>query len=155
MYQQYGKEPAEEYRPSKSIFASCQNVKRQSEEYTELIVNEICVRWQTTRLLHSLYHDPNVVADFNDFRRYLPTVETGNDTFRIVSPGGFPAMSAAQKLEGHSPDYGENSRVNFHKSLCLQSMAIATRTLAIAIHSESLVRPSVTSGKLLPTLGPK
>ena len=129
-FEQHGKEPAAEFRPRRALFERCQNTKHHVDEYTDAVIDEICTRWQQTRLLRELYQDPAVFAEFEDFRRHFLTARTAGDTFRIVSPGLHYTISTAQGFGGAGASDRDGSSANFHKTLCLHSLAIATRTLA-------------------------
>lgn len=138
MYQQYGKEPTAERRPPKKDFLRCENTKRHVDEYTDVVINEICTRWQKIRFLRELYQDSAVFAEFEDFRCHFLTARTVRDTYSIVSPGFQHNVSTTQAFSGTSDSYGDYFWANLHKTLCLHSLAIATRKLAKATELDGL-----------------
>ena len=141
MFQQHGKKPTADYRPQKEKFKICQNIKRHVDyEYTDAVIDEISTRWQKTRFLRELYQDSAVFAEFEDFRRRFLSVKTAQETFAIVTPGFQYAISTTQGFGDVGASCCDEFKVNFHKTLCLHSLAIVTRTLAKATELDTISR---------------
>ena len=136
MYRQHGKQPKAEHRPLAEDFWRCTAVERHAEEFTDVVTDEICARWQTNRVLRELYLDPAVFAEYEAFRKKFIAAPTAEDTFHIVSPGFQPAIPMTQRHSNQSQlRCGRSFSSAFHKTLCLHSLAMAMRTLVIATNS--------------------
>ena len=132
MYQQHGKEPPAKFRPKVEAFRSCTTAQRHPAAFTETVINDICTRWQATRMLRELYLDPAITVEFRAFRTSLRSASNTWSTFEIVSPGFEPGLG--YRCERGQSQYGAQFNSLFHKAICLHSLSIAMRTVAGVTH---------------------
>ena len=146
MYEQHGPDPRSEHRPHKDVFDACLSATRSPETLTVGVIDEICGRWQKTRILRELYTDAKVFADFEWYReefievasalRTLPesVFDPGTVTMGLVTPGFGRVIDLNLPKERTSLDvWEEDFTARFHRSLCLHSIAISSRMIVKAV----------------------
>ena len=132
MYQQHGTPLEAEHRPLAYDFWRCTSVERYADNFTDAVIDEICTRWQASRVLKDLYLDPAVFAEFEAFRQKFIAASDAWETFHIVSPGFEPVYLRERHSERPGLVCGRNFGSIFHQTLCLHSLGIAMRTVARA-----------------------
>jgi len=92
------------------------------EKMTDKVIGDIASRWRQLSYIRQLYLDDVVVKEFQHFRAQFAADE---GLAAIVEPG---VMKSSQPKQSHH--FGHDFKARFHKSLCLHSMAIASRNVA-------------------------
>ena len=144
-----------EDRPLPRVFWSCMEANWLNETSIDEIVRYICQHWQKTKILRELYLDPNIVDEFDSFRSNFETFKECEGKADLVKPGfSLPGSrrSGLSKLclrilglgkyvfrRQHNDrnrcerqcHFGPNFSARFHKALCLHSIAVVSRLIAI------------------------
>ena len=118
--------PAEE-RPEESVFLDCINSQWIQETSPDKIIDDIVLRWQRTRILRELYQDDKTGMEYIQFRVAFTSASTPLEAVSIAEPG-FTLPSDPQRRTAR---YGNTFNSRFHRALCLHSIVIASRRLAM------------------------
>lgn len=117
-------------RPRAEVLLKCLNSKWGHEPLVEETINDIALRWQQLTYLRELYLDDLLSKEFDLFRARFASESLSRDTrAAIVEPGFIKSSSTMSRLE-NSRGFDPNFKARFHKSLCLHSIAIITRSIA-------------------------
>lgn len=117
----------EEKRPKESVLIDCMNTTWRKVTVTDEVIGKIALRWRQLGLLRRLYLDDVVAKEFRHFRAQFALKLSVEERAAIVGPG---VMKLGQPKQSHH--FGRDFKARFHKSLCLHSMAIASRNIAKA-----------------------
>lgn len=89
------------------------------------VIGNIASRWWQSRMLRQLYLDDVVDKEFQHFRSQFTSKLSAEARAAIIKPG---LMRSRRPKEIHH--FGLDFKARFHKSICLHSMAIASRSFA-------------------------
>lgn len=125
---EYGGQGPDELRLSGSVCLDCFDKDYTDTPLTDIEVDEISKRWWKLGILRDLYLDEAISRDFEEYR-----VELVDNMGYRMADGSRPMIEESPELaiQGypnleHAPDF----KARFHQSLCLHSIALATRSHA-------------------------
>lgn len=127
IYFEAGRDLPEEKWTKESVLIDCMNTTWTRMTATDEAIGKIALRWRQLRLLRQLYLDDVVAQEFRHFRAQFALVPSAQARAAIVEPG---VVKSSQSKQSHH--FGLDFKARFHKSLCLHSMAIASRNIAKA-----------------------
>jgi hypothetical protein len=114
-----------EKRPALLLLIDCMNTTWPKMAVPDDVIGNVASRWRQLRLLRQLYLDDVVDKEFQHFRRQFTRKLSAEARTAIVKPG---LMKSSQPKKYHH--FGLDFKARFHKSICLHSMAIASRNIA-------------------------
>lgn len=120
-----GRDLPKEQRPKESVIVDCMNTTWTKEMVTDEVVGNIATRWRQFGCLRQLYLDDLVSKEFQDFRAQFASKLSAEARGAIVEPG---VVKSDQSQQSHT--FGHDFKARFHRSLCLHSIAIASRNIA-------------------------
>lgn len=118
----------------------CRNLEWNRKTLTDEVVADIALRWKQSRYLRELYLDDSVFREFELFRSRFVSRLSNRARAAIIEPGLVKSSDHLSRLE-RSRNVNQDFRKRFHTSLCLQSMAIATRDLGKISVNEEITLP--------------
>ena len=128
----YGREsrslPAED-RPDPTVFKNCLYSDARCDKLSDNEIDDIVKRWRRLKLLQRLYLDTQVSEEFEAWRSAFVSDLSAGARAEILKPGITTSGNAAS-IQEQSQRYGPEFKGRFHKSLCLNTIAVASLQLA-------------------------
>ena len=120
-------------RPEEDIFLDCVNTPRSRKSLSDPILNEICCRWQKTRLFRNFQlESPQLHYDY-EYHPTIPGISLSKDNNSHKTTDTDFSISPINLERIKVTDFfGISFIERFHKALCLQSIANMSRRLAMA-----------------------
>ena len=149
VYAESGISLPDDKRPTIPLLKDCLDIDGTKDVITDEVIRGIADRWQQSQYLSNLYLDASISREFELYRaRFVsqppkaarerieePILIQSGTTPQDVWPPFLPGVATQQRalrqlpVEGLVPGF----RWSFHQSLCLHSMAVASRKIAIAL----------------------
>ena len=144
----------DELRLSGLVCLDCFDKDYTDTPLTDVEVDEISKRWWKLGILRDLYLDEAISKDFEEYR-----VELVGDIGYLMADGSRPIIEESPELaiQGHpNLEHAPDFKARFHQSLCLHSIALATRSHAL--HSRDQIQmtndpPNLIGERLYYTAG--
>ena len=144
VYRVSGNDLPEEKRPKGHVLVKCLESKRTHGRLAETSITDIALRWQQLRYLRELYLDDLLSKEFDLFRSRFASESLSEETrAAIYEPGIIKSSDTMSRLE-RSRGFDRNFKARFHKSLCLHSIAIISRSIAETSRDQLISSPSHT-----------
>lgn len=132
IYRTSGNKIPTDRRPKGKALLRCLNSKWGHETLTEKTIHDIAMRWQDLKYLRDLYLDDLLSKEFDLFRARFTSENLLRDTSATIVEPGFVKLSSAMSRIENSRGFDRNFKARFHQSLCLHSIAIISRSIAVA-----------------------
>lgn len=116
--------PAED-RPDPAVFMNCLNSDARRDHLSDNEIDDIAERWRRLKLLQQLYLDTQLSGEFEAWRSAFVSDLSAGARAEILKPG-ITTSSNAATIQEQSLRYGPNFKARFHKSLCLNTIAVAS-----------------------------
>ena len=144
----------DELRLSGSLCLDCFDKDYTDTPLTDVEVDEISKRWWKLGILRDLYLDEAISKDFEEYR-----VDLVGGIGYLMADGSRPIIEESPELaiQGHpNLEHAPDFKARFHQSLCLHSIALATRSHAL--HSRDQIQmtndpPNLIGERLYYTAG--
>ena len=126
---EYDGDVPDELRLSGTVCLACFDEDYTTTPLTDVDIDEISIGWQKLGILRDLYLDEAISRDFEKYK-----VQFVSQGPRYLKPNGLrPIIEESPELAIESNanhKYAPDFKVRFHRSLCLHSIALSTRSHA-------------------------
>ena len=149
VYAESGISLPDDKRPTIPLLKDCLDIDGTKDVITDEVIKGVADRWQQSQYLSNLYMDASISREFELYRaRFVSQLSkaaredivepiliqsgtTPQDVWPPFSPGTIKNQKALRRLsdENLSPAF----KWSFHQSLCLHSMAVAGRKIAMVL----------------------
>ena len=128
-YRREGNSLPEKDRPDPAVFKNCLNSDARRDLLSDDEIDDIAERWRRLKLLQRLYLDPRLTEEFEAWRSAFVSDLSAGARAEILRPG-INTTSNAASMHEQSQRYGPDFKGRFYKSLCLNTIAVASLQLA-------------------------
>ena len=132
-YARFGSDLQLDQRPADKVFFNCIDSIWTGQALTDKFVTEVCQRWEVHRIFRDLYLNQAVSKEYDMFR----AIFTKSVIFPRLPAPGLPMLRTVLRSGKHSRHFGPEFSGRFHKALCIHSIAIESRKLAVATNFTS------------------
>lgn len=134
--------PAEQ-RPKGEVLLKCLNSKWTHEPLAEKAVTDIALRWQQLKYSRDIYLNDLLSKEFDSFRASLAFESLSWKIRAAIVEPGFVKFSSAMSRQENSRGFDRDFKSRFHESLCLPSIGIISRSIAVASRDRVVYSPNL------------
>lgn len=128
-YRREGRSLPAKDRPDPAVFKNCLDSDARCDQLSDNEIDDIAERWRQLKPLQRLYLDTQLSEEFEAWRSaFVSDLSTGARA-EILKPG-ITTSSNAASIQEQSQRYGPEFKGRFYKSLCLNTIAVASLQLA-------------------------
>lgn len=128
-YRREGRSLPTKDRPDPAVFKNCLNSDARRDQLSDNEIDDIAERWRQFNLLQRLYLDTQLSEEFEAWRSAFVSDLSAKARANILKPG-ITTSSNAASIQEQSQRYGPDFKSRFYKSLCLNTIAVASLQLA-------------------------
>ena len=122
-------------RPEEEVFLDCVNAPRSAKTLSDRMLDEICYRWQKTRLFRNFQLESQCLHHEYELLRSVSSIFLSDDDSHRTAHTDFHISSINIERSQVTEPFGGSFIERFHKALCLQSIANISRRLCMATKS--------------------
>ena len=116
-------------RPDPAVFKDCLDIDARRDQLGDDEIDDIAERWRQLKLLQRLYLDTQLSEEFEAWRSAFVSDLSADAGAGILKPG-ITTSSNATSIQKQHQRYGQEFNGRFYRSLCLNTIAVASLQLA-------------------------
>ena len=128
-YRREGRSLPTKDRSDPAVFKNCLDGDARRDQLNDNEIDDIAERWRQFTLLQRLYLDTQLSEEFQAWRSAFVSDLSAGARAKILKPGVTTSRNAAS-IQEQSQRYEPDFKGRFYKSLCLNTIAVASLQLA-------------------------